>query len=50
MASVSSRSQGQDDSVSEAGDQPDDASQQSGKWRFYRVKYVTLNCGEEEHF
>ena len=30
VASVSSRSQGQDDSVSETGDQPDDASQQSG--------------------
>ncbi len=32
VASVSSRSQGQDDSVSEIGDQPEDGSQ-SGTWR-----------------
>ena len=41
MASVSSRSQGQDDSVSETGDQPDDASQQSGIGVFSQVGYET---------
>ena len=36
VASVSSRSQGQDDSVSETGDQPDDGSQQSGMGCFHK--------------